>query len=156
MPVCVCVFLLTLLCKVIIRFWIFKSFGGLHSGGKLLPSVDSVRAGKRHDALKLDSLLSVKSLNYIKTKLLQRGTSEPLQPVRSHTRTHLLMIYLLSQFPHQLPYLAKPLHSLFFLKNALLSILTGLLAFIQCIWQEWLLCFSLINQRPLLKNCIHL
>lgn len=44
---------------------------GLHVGGKLLPSVDAVSAGKRHDVLKPDSLLSVASLDYIKIKLLQ-------------------------------------------------------------------------------------
>lgn len=43
------------------------------------PSVDSVNAGKRH-ALKLNSL------NYIKTELLQWGTTEPPQPVHAHTR----------------------------------------------------------------------
>lgn len=36
-------------------FELSRVFQGLHVGGKLVRSVDSVSAGKRHDALKLDS-----------------------------------------------------------------------------------------------------
>lgn len=61
----------------------------------------------------------------------------------SSTRTCKHIIFLLSC---PINYHILPNLFTIFWKNALFSILLGL-AFVWCTWQEWLVCFSLINQR---------
>lgn len=76
-----------------------------------------------------------------------------------HTRAHsYLSLICFVSFPINcliLPNLSTLLHFFFSKRNALWSILTALLAFIRCIWQEWLHCFSQINQKAPWKTASH-